>query len=194
MRGPIANPRICQPGRGRNRPTRSEEADSLARPAGPASRPLPGKRRDQLQPGPRGCAANSLWSFSWQTSGTPQIPCSVRRGLSKAGHRGATFATGCTANEIIALTLRLARAKKRSCLLGQGHRPRRLHAVAGRRDDQRDAGEQRIKGYTRHEIVGRYLLGSSVSSQTVLLSGRVPGRRCFPMTCVTSTEPGLVRV
>jgi hypothetical protein len=31
-------------------------------------------------------------------------------------------------------------------------------------------------------------------AQTVLLSGCMPGCRRFPMTCVTSTEPGLVQV
>ena len=44
------------------------------------------------------------------------------------------------------------------------------------------------------ESSGRYLVGSYLSSQTVLLSGRMPGCRRFPMICVTSTEPGLVRV
>lgn len=194
MRGPIVDHRTRQPGRGQNRPTQSEHADALARRDEPASRPLPGQPHDQLHTGPRRMGCEQSFELLWQTSGCAQFPCSIREGLSKAGHRGATFSTGYIANEIMALTLRWARAKKRSCLLRQGHRLRRLHAVAGGRDDQRDAGAQRIKRYTRHGIVGRYLVGSYLSSQTLVLSGRMPGCRRFPMICVTSTEAGLVRV
>jgi len=42
MRGPIADHRTCQPGRGQNRPARSEHADALARRHEPASSSLPG--------------------------------------------------------------------------------------------------------------------------------------------------------
>jgi len=105
----------------------------------------------------------------WQTSGFAQFPCSIRKAYQKLDTRVQRFSPDSAANEIIALTLRWARAKKRSCLLGQGHRLRRLHAIAGGRDGPRDASAQRIQGYTRHEIVGRYLVGSYLSSQTVFV-------------------------
>jgi hypothetical protein len=175
MRGPIADHRTCQPGRGQTRPARSEHADALARRHEPASSSLPGKPHDQLQTGLGECAANRPGkAYEKRDTGaqrSPRIHCQQNRCPHSA-----------------------LGSSKRSCLLGQGHRLRRLHAVAGRRDDQRDAGAKRIQGYTRHEIVGRDLSGSFVSGADGLVVGMHAGVQTLPMTCVTSTEPGLVQV
>jgi hypothetical protein len=138
------------------------------------------------------CAANSHSSFSGRRQGLRNFHARSGKAYQKLD-TGRTFSTGYTLpNEIIALTLRWARAKNGPVCRAKGTD----YAVVM----LSQAGEmtngmpvQSASSVIRAtESSGDNILWAPICRQTLLLSGRMPGCRRFPMICVTfnRTRPG----
>jgi hypothetical protein len=110
----------------------------------------------------------------------------------KSGTPGRNVCHGYTANEIVALTLRWARASDPACWAkGTDYAVFMLSQAGDMTNEMPAQSASRVIAATKSS--GEIFLDPLCRAQTVLLSGCMPGCRRFPMTCVTSTEPGLVQ-